>query len=75
MDDNDSVETPKLPNLKKRVSVKEIVQESIKSLYKFEKILGEGAFGKVKSAHLLTDPSKKFAIKSIPRHLMDKELN
>lgn len=75
MDDNDSVETPQLPNLKKRVSVKEIVQESIKSLYKFEKILGEGAFGKVKSAHLLTDPSKKFAIKSIPRHLMDKELN
>ena len=43
---------------KKRVSVREIIQESIKSQYKFEKILGEGAFGKVKSAHLLTDPTK-----------------
>jgi hypothetical protein len=39
--------------------------------YKFEKTLGEGAFGIVKVASLLSDSSRKFAIKSIPRNLID----
>jgi serine/threonine protein kinase len=39
--------------------------------YNFEKTLGEGAFGKVKVASLVDDPKKKFAIKSIPRRLID----
>lgn len=59
--------------ISKSVSVKEIVSESIKKQYKFGKILGEGAFGKVKQATLLADPSKVFAIKSIPRELIDKD--
>ena len=33
--------------------------------------MGEGAFGKVKIASLHENPGKKFAIKSIPRELMD----
>lgn len=63
-----------MPDLmSKNVSIKEIVTENIKQQYKFGKILGEGAFGKVKKATLLADPTKVFAIKSIPRHLMDKD--
>ena len=56
----------------KTVSVKDIVTENIKMQYKFGKILGEGAYGKVKLATLLADPTKVFAIKSIPRNLMEK---
>lgn len=57
---------------KRQHSVKFIVKEDIKQKYFFEKILGEGAFGKVKVASIIGDPSRKFAIKSIPRHLLDK---
>ena len=64
---------PMQKTISKSVSVKEIVTESIKKQYKFGKILGEGAFGKVKQATLLADPSKVFAIKSIPRGLIDKD--
>mmetsp|Transcript_39304 Transcript_39304/g.60030 ORF Transcript_39304/g.60030 Transcript_39304/m.60030 type:complete len:115 (+) Transcript_39304:336-680(+) len=39
--------------------------------YNFERTLGEGAFGKVKIASLIENPTKKFAIKSIPRKLLD----
>ena len=53
------------------MSIKHIVRENIILRYKFEKTLGEGAFSKVKIASLHSDPSRKFAIKSIPRHLMD----
>jgi hypothetical protein len=38
----------------------------------FGKTLGEGAFGKVKVAHLHENKKKKFAIKSIPREILDK---
>ena len=58
-------------DLFKNTSVKDIVTENIKYQYKFGKILGEGAFGKVKKATLLADASKVYAIKSIPRHLLD----
>ena len=57
--------------LVKKMSIKHIVRENIKMRYQFEKTLGEGAFGKVKIASLHSDPTRKFAIKSIPRHLMD----
>jgi serine/threonine protein kinase len=57
--------------LVKKMSIQHIVRENIRTRYKFEKTLGEGAFGKVKIASLHSDPSRKFAIKSIPRHLMD----
>jgi serine/threonine protein kinase len=41
--------------------------------FRFEKTLGEGAYGKVKTASLIDNPGKKFAIKSIPRKLIDFE--
>ena len=40
--------------------------------YKFEKTLGDGAYGKVKVASLHENPSKKFAVKSIPRSIIDE---
>ena len=52
-------------------SLSKIVRENIQIRYKFEKTLGEGAFGKVKQACLKENSSKKFAIKSIPRELLD----
>jgi hypothetical protein len=57
--------------LVKKMSINHIVREKIQLRYKFEKTLGEGAFGKVKIGSLHSDPTRKFAIKSIPRHLMD----
>jgi len=50
------------------------VQEKITRRYKFDKTLGEGAFGKVKIAWLHQNPDKKYAIKSIPRSLLDNRL-
>ena len=38
----------------------------------FEKMIGEGAFGKVNIASLRSNPTKKFAIKSIPRDILDQ---
>jgi len=40
--------------------------------YKFVKLLGEGAFGKVHLATLNVDPKKKFAIKSILRETFNR---
>ena len=50
------------------------MRENIQLRYKFEKTLGEGASGKVKIGSLHSDPSRKFAIKSIPRILMDSQV-
>jgi len=50
-----------------------ITREMAASRYRFEKPLGEGAFGKVKVASLRADTTKKFAIKSIPRELFSKK--
>lgn len=46
-----------------------ITREVIGVKYRFEKPLGEGAFGKVKVASFIADNTKKFAVKSIPRSL------
>lgn len=51
-----------------------MTREAISARYRFEKPLGEGAFGKVKVASLIADNTKKFAIKSIPRHLFSKRV-
>lgn len=48
------------------------MREHIQTRYKFGKTLGEGAYGKVKVASLHENPKKEFAIKSIPRSLIDK---
>ena len=49
------------------VKLNQIHKMRIQNHYKFEKKLGEGAFGKVHVASLLQNPNKKFAIKSIQR--------
>jgi hypothetical protein len=46
-----------------------ITRENVQNRYRFEKPLGEGAFGKVKVASLHADHAKKYAVKSIPRSL------
>ena len=51
-----------------------MIREAVSTRYRFEKPLGEGAFGKVKVASLIADNTKKFAIKSIPRHLFAKRV-
>ena len=57
---------------KSNLLLTEITREYIAKKYRFEKVLGEGAFGKVKVASLRADASKKFAIKSIPRSIFTK---
>ena len=51
----------------------EIHMEKIAKMYRFEKVLGEGAQGKVKVASLRADETKKFAIKSIQRSFFTKQ--
>ena len=48
-----------------------IVKERIQNRYRFLNTLGEGTFGKVKVACLISNPSKKYAVKSIPRDMVD----
>lgn len=56
------------------IGLENITRANIRDRYKFEKTLGEGAFGKVKVASLIQNPSKKFAIKSIPRSLIQRKI-
>ena len=72
IEQNDLSDNTNFPLKEKNViSLSKIVRENIQTRYKFEKTLGEGAFGKVKQACLIENSSKKFAIKSIPRELLD----
>ena len=57
------------------ISLSTIVSENIQIRYFFEKTLGEGAFGKVKIASLRENRKKKFAIKSIPRDMLEKSFS
>ena len=61
-------------NFKRTGELGIMIREAISARYRFEKPLGEGAFGKVKVASLIADHSKKFAIKSIPRELFAKRV-
>lgn len=54
--------------------VKRIVKEDIRKVYKMNKIIGSGNFGTVRLAHPLSNPNKVFAVKSIPRDIIDKEI-
>ena len=54
----------------KKLELDTLVAENVQVRYKFEKQIGEGAFGQVKIATLRENPNKKFAIKSIPRQMM-----
>lgn len=64
-------------NIKKTYS-----QTDIRTVYKFEKLIGGGHFGTVRTAHLKTDPDKKYAVKSILKdriksdvQMLESELN
>ena len=59
--------------MKTDVKMSDLSMELIHKTFRFEKVLGEGAYGKVKVASLRADNSKKYAIKSIPRDLFNKK--
>ena len=56
----------------KSIPLNYIVKDNIQQRYRFLNTLGEGSFGKVKVACLIDNPSKKYAIKSIPRDIVDQ---
>lgn len=56
--------------------------QDIRTVYKFVKLVGGGHFGSVRTASLRSDPNKTFAVKSIRRehirkevHMLENELN
>lgn len=46
----------------------------IRTVYKFKKLIGGGHFGTVRIAYRKTDPEKKYAVKSILRESMRKDV-
>lgn len=54
--------------------VKRIVKEDIRKVYKLNKIVGSGNFGTVRLANPVSNPDKVFAIKSIPREIIDNDI-
>ena len=56
--------------------VKRISREDVRLVYTMERVLGSGNFGTVRLAHKtgIADTSKKFAIKSIQRKKVEKDL-
>jgi len=46
----------------------------VRKVYKFEKLIGGGNFGTVRLAHRLSDPNVKYAIKSILKQNIKKDV-
>lgn len=46
----------------------------VRKVYKFEKLIGGGNFGTVRLAHRLSDPNIKYAVKSILRRDIKKDV-
>ncbi len=46
----------------------------VRTVYNFEKMIGGGHFGTVRTAHLKTDPQARYAIKSILRESIEKDI-
>ena len=46
----------------------------VRKVYKFEKLIGGGNFGSVRLAHRLSDPNIKYAVKSILRVNIKKDV-
>jgi calcium-dependent protein kinase len=46
----------------------------IRTVYKFEKLIGGGHFGTVRIAHPISDPEKSYAVKSLLRESIRKEV-
>ena len=71
----------KVPKLHKRLSsfmqesiVKRISREDIRLVYTMERVLGSGNFGTARLAHKTGNEQKKYAIKSIQRKKVEKDL-
>ena len=54
--------------------VRRIVNDSIRKVYNMGKIVGSGNFGTVRLATPYSNPHKKFAVKSIPRKRIEKDM-
>ena len=54
--------------------VKRISREDIRLIYTMGRILGTGTFGTVRLACKAGFPSKKFAVKSLPRRKVEADL-
>lgn len=46
----------------------------VRKVYKFERLIGGGHFGTVRLAHRLSDPTIKYAVKSILRQNIKKDV-
>ena len=46
----------------------------VRKVYKFQKLIGGGHFGTVRLAHRITEPSIKYAVKSILRQNIKKDV-
>lgn len=46
----------------------------IRTVYKFERLIGGGHFGTVRIAHPISDPEKSYAVKSLLRETIRKEI-
>ena len=46
----------------------------IRKVYRFEKLIGGGHFGTVRLAHRISDPNIKYAVKSILRQNIKKDV-
>jgi serine/threonine protein kinase len=46
----------------------------VRKVYKFQKLIGGGHFGTVRLAHRITEPNIKYAIKSILRQNIKKDV-
>ena len=46
----------------------------IRTVYAFEKLIGGGHFGSVRIAHRITDPQVKYAVKSILKENIKKDV-
>ena len=53
--------------------LKRVVKEDIRSMYKFEKELGSGAFGSVRVCSRIGQEDKKYAVKTIKREIIKED--
>ena len=52
-----------------------ISKTDVRTVYKFEKLIGGGHFGSVRIAHPKSDPDVKFAVKSILKDNIKKDVD
>ena len=52
-------------------AVRNLTREDIRLIYKFDKLIVNGAFGVVRLAYKTDHPNKKFAIKTMERVMIE----